>query len=228
MNPPSTYCQITTACNMSCDHCLYDCKSEGDYMELDTFKNALRWHKGNLFNIGGGEPTLHPNLFAFIDMALSKKIRVWMTINGKITDLALNLAYMTEQIPDFDCKLSQDKWHDPIDEKVVNAFRRLDKVSYFRGVPIVSGRWKEGSRKTCANSNKPFITPDGNVYQCGCKGARTVGDVFDGFYPIDGKWKCDLGLPHEQGMKTKTFKGVDYGIVVKQEKELTERISIDI
>ena len=100
----ATYVQITTACNMKCAHCCYNCQYTGDYMRMGTFKESDQWNKG-LLNIGGGEPTLHPQLFEMIDYALKRGHRVWMCINGKKTSLALKLA---ELIP----SLKEEKEND--------------------------------------------------------------------------------------------------------------------
>lgn len=227
---PATYTQITTACNMHCPHCCYDCHYKGEYMSLDTFKAAIRWNKGRL-NIGGGEPTLHPDLFEMIDIALAQKHRVWMVTNGKKIRNALRLAKMTMESlnanfnePTFVCKLSQDPWHSPISEKVVEAFEDINQihnVSKGKG-PIKAGRWHGNKRVTCTNSNKPFVKPDGKVYQCGCKNAPVVGDVFTGFYPINGEWACYQGLPHEKPYTTYTLKAVVYEPMVMVDAEKIE------
>jgi len=192
---PATYIQITNACNMRCAHCCYECKPHGEYMSVDTFRQAVSWHKGNHLNIGGGEPTLHPDIFDIVDIAVNTGHHVWMVINGKLGQKALKLAEMTDSIENFYCKLSRDRWHQPISEEVVEAFAQIGKIHKVK-TPIVGGRWKRKGRNVCQNSNKPFVRPSGNVHQCGCMDAPCVGDVFNGFHPVDGKWECANGMKH--------------------------------
>jgi len=178
-------------------------------MNIETFKAAIRWNKG-LLNMGGGEPTIHPLLFDFIDVALDNGHRIWMTTNGKLTEKALRLAQMTKNLNGLKCKLSRDPWHEPIKQEVVNAFAKMDLIhSVDRGKgPIQSGRWKGNRRVVCPNSNKSFVKPDGKVYQCGCLTAPCIGNVFSGFSPLNGEWNCSNGEKHAKHMET--HKAVQY------------------
>lgn len=63
------YIQITTRCNMHCDHCGFDCTHKGSNMSLDTFKNALGYCSEHVM-LGGGEPTLHPKFWEFFGRAM--------------------------------------------------------------------------------------------------------------------------------------------------------------
>ncbi len=58
------YIQITTRCNMSCEHCCYSCTHEGEDMSLETFRNCLGFDEYN--TLGGGEPTIHPLFWQFL------------------------------------------------------------------------------------------------------------------------------------------------------------------
>ena len=220
---PATYVQILTACNMHCAHCCYSCSSRGEYMNMETFKAALQWHRGNKFNIGGGEPTIHPLLFDFIDMVRNKGFRIWMATNGKRKTIALKLAQMTAEDKNFTCLLSLDSWHQPISREVRKAFVRQDKVisvDLGKG-PIKGGRWRGNKRLVCPMSNKPFIKPDGKVYQCGCRNSPCVGNVFDGFYPLNGLWVCYKGKPLAK-VNAVVKKAIDYN-----KEDLIEDLACD-
>ena len=89
------YIQITTRCNMTCEHCGMDCGVEGDDMEVKTFKNAV--DHDECATIGGGEPTIHPKFWEFIGLALGRAEYVWLATNGKETDTALALAGLAKR-----------------------------------------------------------------------------------------------------------------------------------
>lgn len=68
------YIQITTRCNMHCDHCCYSCTSVGEDIQLKTYEKALElteWHSDYL-SIGGGEPTLHKDFWTILGMSLGQ------------------------------------------------------------------------------------------------------------------------------------------------------------
>ena len=92
--------------------------------------------------------------------------------------------------------LSQDCFHDPIDPRVVNLWRKranIHKYSHFeiRNVShsvIAEGRakrtgsgWEEG----CVCSDL-LIRPDGKIKLCGCAKSPVIGDVWSG---IKDKWE---------------------------------------
>ena len=156
------YIQITTRCNMKCRHCCYACTEKGEDMSLAVFKKALEYDN-EAISIGGGEPTIHPQFWEFIGLALGYSEYVWLATNGKETDTALALARMAKRGV-LACELSQDKYHSKIDKKVVAAFTKENKRGEYisnyqdsdlRGIrditslgrePIKAGRCKDGSQ----------------------------------------------------------------------------------
>ena len=127
------YIQITNRCNMTCAHCCYDCKAEGQDMSLTTFRQALNLcsDHGLAPFIGGGEPTLHPKF----DTILLETMAVYAShgfgvasiiTNGSIKKKALMLAELTHAGL-LSASLSQDEYHDPIDPEVVEAFKRCGR-----------------------------------------------------------------------------------------------------
>jgi len=119
------YIQITNRCNMSCEHCGMNCTAQGEDMTPKTFKNALSYCD-EVVSIGGGEPTIHPKFKQFLFDAIGHCEYVWMATNGSMTEIALTLSKMAKK-GIISCALSQDPYHDPIDEKVVEAFTQGQK-----------------------------------------------------------------------------------------------------
>lgn len=188
------YIQITTRCNMSCEHCCMSCTEEGEDMSIETFKAALAWDD-EYISIGGGEPTLHPKFWEFIGLALGCCEGVWLATNGSRTDIALALARMAKRGV-LSCALSQDAYHDAIDEKVIRAFtterkRGFDNSDYrevrdVTGKEVNAGRCDFGTRDDCACPGL-VCAPDGTVRACGCDGAPSFGDVETGIN-IPDEW----------------------------------------
>ena len=77
------YIQITTRCNMECEHCCMSATAKGEDMSIGTFKNALEYDE--YITIGGGEPTLHPKFWEMMGLALGFGEYVWLATNGSIT-----------------------------------------------------------------------------------------------------------------------------------------------
>lgn len=82
------YLQITTKCNMTCEHCCFACTKYGRHGDLSTIKTAMSLiaeYKGNL-TLGGGEPTLHPDFFEILEYGLLMFDNVWFATNGSQTE----------------------------------------------------------------------------------------------------------------------------------------------
>lgn len=60
------YIQVTTRCNMFCEHCGFSCTAEGEDMSMEVFERTLQVFEGSYITIGGGEPTLHPKIFEMV------------------------------------------------------------------------------------------------------------------------------------------------------------------
>ena len=77
------YVEITNTCNLSCNFC-NNTKRDKKYMSLDEFKiilNKLEGYTKYLYFHILGEPLMHPNINAFINLA-SKNYYVNITTNG--------------------------------------------------------------------------------------------------------------------------------------------------
>ena len=200
------YIQITTRCNMECDHCCYSCvKDKGDDMTPDTFKAALELCEeyGQTLSIGGGEPTVHPNFWEFMGMAVFAEIEegcLWLATNGKRTKDALKLASLARRGV-IACDLSQDDYHEGIDQAVIDAFpdtRSNRSDNDYRGVRNVGrdhkGKWRppfavgrgkniSGAVEGCVCEDI-LVKPDGRIYRCACE-LEQFGTVFDPEIPDD-------------------------------------------
>ena len=190
------YIQITTRCNMTCAHCCFAATKVGQDMTVATAKKAITLFSpykcnDNYCVIGGGEPTLNPKFWEIIGLAMSH-YEIWMATNGSTTRIALRLAELAKQ-GKLAVKLSQDKYHDAIDPKVVQAFKRSDKPD-FRDKremdhPINDSWLAHGRAPNLAESDPdiylrhscvcsgPFVKPNGDVHVCGCVGSYKLGNV---------------------------------------------------
>ena len=214
------YVQITTRCNMTCPHCCFNCTRKGEDMDLNVFERVLDIisERGDLITIGGGEPTVHKDFFKFLNIAID-----WyntdliqepplVITNGKLKGKTHKLLDMIEDEchEDFYIELSQDEWHDPIDETVVSRWKRVAK--YHEKVDIRTvrkltpvGRAGEPERgldylwndEKCACDDL-FFAPDGSVYSCGCKHTK-LGDVWNLSSRVLQEY--DISYAHEGGFE---------------------------
>lgn len=192
---------------MLCDHCC-NYEGAGEHMSFSTFKKLLdRWHKDILkykksISIGGGEPTIHPEFWKILGYAMSYG-RPWLATNGKETDDALALCKLAKK-GRIGATLSLDEWHEPIDDRVIQAFKKNmiifkeNKYGYrlfgdrpgdrreIRTVviPYPRGKWtKKGIRNTYrCNCKTPRVKPDGTITLCSCEDAPAIGTVEEGIY----------------------------------------------
>jgi len=200
------YIQITTKCNMKCAHCGFACTRTGEHMPLNVFQKALSIavSRNEAVTIGGGEPTMHPRFFEFLELVREEarrgnfEITPFMVTNGKATGKARRLLRILEREREIlepgertiDARLSQDEWHEPIDRDVVARYARLgDKHratalhTVQRIAPVGRGasqrfdwmREKWGAKCFC---DTPLVDPQGRVWACGCK-KHLLGSVWD-------------------------------------------------
>jgi len=173
-------------------------------MNMWTYLQAIRLagEIGQTYiSIGGGEPTVHPDFWRYLDIALEDEFieSVWLATNGKRSrDAYKLLEYMDIWSRDkFSCELSQDEFHAPISDRVIDAFRYKGAMKgvmgkynpYIRtvtggiikvGRAIKTGVWDvEG----CAQPGL-HIDPEGKMWNCGCKQTQ-FGTVFNPQIPDD-------------------------------------------
>ena len=116
-----------------------------------------------------------------------------LVTNGSITQTALALASMAKAGAIY-CRLSRDKYHDPIDERVVRAFTKSNPFhtpsnNDSREIGTNSRVYATGRAKTWGDEegcvcSEIVVTPSGAIYACGCK-AKRFGTVFNPAIPDD-------------------------------------------
>jgi len=189
------YIQITTRCNMKCAHCCYSCTNKGEDMSMEVFRRALKLD--DHIELGGGEPTIHPHFWQILGEAIAWGEFVWLSTNGKRTDIAIALAKMARKGV-IACQLSLDEFHDAIDDCVIEAFECGLKPTYYehdnadfrnisrnvhnRVVPIGRANDLDANAVTfiddcCCPGH--IVKPNGNIHQCGCEDSPVIGTVFD-------------------------------------------------
>ena len=183
------YLKITTKCNMSCEHCINSCGKGlgGEHMGMGTFKKCLKLCEMYDFYpvLGGGEPTLHPKFWEIFGRAMGAEVElVWMATNGSIATTTKALARIAKGCEKFGVALSQDYYHDPIDESVVDLFKALDleirdvtsKESgiFNHGFAKINGVGEENDRCGC---DLMQVEPNGTVRFCGCDNSPILGSI---------------------------------------------------
>ena len=203
------YIQCTSVCNMLCRHCCFDCGPKGKHMSVKTFETAckLAENLGEHISIGGGEPTCHPEFFRLVGLVIQYSDYdndqiPWLATNGKNTEAVLKLALLAKNGV-LQVRLSQDKFHEQIDERVVKAFTiprddyGIEKRSNrdYRETTIInnnydyirnSGRAEKnglGANNLCC-CNAMFVSPSGTIWRCGCK-TVSWGTVYKPNFPKD-------------------------------------------
>ena len=171
---------------MNCPHCCFSCTTSGSDMSLEDFQLALKLTLCKHLTIGGGEPTLHPLFWTYLDMALETGKTIFVTTNGKRIEDALKIAKMSRE-GILVGSLSLDIYHEPISEEVKRAFlsprskndkRRIKE----NNIPAYEGRARDldvyDDTRCCCEDAIMYL--NGDVYACGCK-TINLGTLKDGF-----------------------------------------------
>jgi hypothetical protein len=215
----SVYIQITTICNFHCKHCCFGLgrESKGEHMSLETYRKVLEKfgpliaEKDQYIALGGGEPTLHPDFWKIVEMALVYGYP-WVATNGSRTEDSLFLCNLA-RAGVMGVSLSQDAWHDPIDERVTAAFRNGMKwtgnESWDSWVPIEQTHNGFIDRREIRSVKRPIrtekvkgisdmrdgcccpglrIVPNGDFYACGCDDAPRIGSLDEGITDLQYKY----------------------------------------
>lgn len=188
-----TYIQITTRCNMSCDHCCFACGKKGDDMTRETWRKALDFNNilCDSIAIGGGEPTMHKHFSEFLLDAIAEsedEMIPFIVTNGstKHVDLLFKLA----KAKVINCELSQDEWHDPIEWETIEKFQSINAI---RDVsdggtkpPHPKGRAVTEELAELGEDNGQYCTcpgwmidPKGDVHACGCPDSPALFNLHD-------------------------------------------------
>lgn len=194
------YIQILTRCNMACRHCGVSATSKGEDMSMEVYKAALGYAMdvGEQPYLGGGEPTMHPQFWEFLGLAMGHDygtdMPIGLTTNGKITSIALRLAEIA-QTGAISVSLSRDQYHEAIDQRVIDAFTQhpSDREYYRNDARNIKGRISDmqlshvgrakqlgyGVKDKCLCDGM-VIKPNGDVMGCLCPKAYKAGNVLTG------------------------------------------------
>lgn len=192
---------------MTCAHCCFACTGKGTYMKQEVFDKCLEIAKEReeYVTLGGGEPTLHPKFMEWVMQAALATVDTSMSFdgpsvmvitNGKKTETAQKLAKLAK-LGVISAELSQDEFHDTIDERTVQMFERYasirDVTNQGRNPVLDVGRASKSHEEGLLNvrdgcaCDTLFIAPNGDFYQCGCK-TKKLGNVLTDEIP-DSYWE---------------------------------------
>jgi hypothetical protein len=138
--------------------------------------------------LSGGEPTLHPQFWRFVDLALESIKHnngiIQISTNGTMKESALKLAELARK-GILEARLSYTKWHNRsmVEKAVVAAFLvSRPNLMISEGFKIVSATGRAASNgfgeDICYWNYGWNIDPAGNIFNCGCRKER-LGSVFD-------------------------------------------------
>lgn len=177
---------------MSCAHCCFVCTADGEDMSLELFQQTLQHCKSSL-TIGGGEPTIHPKFWDFLELAIEGGYQIGIATNGSLTNTTLKLAALARE-GTIACVLSQDAYHAPINQRVIDAFKSAPIQAAYPHIAYTddfrvrrdvtegltnNGRCDFGRDDCCCTGT--FVKPSGIVHHCGCDDSPITGSIQDGF-----------------------------------------------
>ncbi|MGD2065694.1 MAG: hypothetical protein PVI43_00810 [Candidatus Bathyarchaeota archaeon] len=159
---------------------------------MSTFRKALTFDE--YITIGGGEPTLHKHFWQILGESIAAAEYVWLATNGSQTQIAIALAAMASKGV-IGCALSQDYYHDEIDERVIEAFTKKNnsgnedhrEIRDVSGNEINAGRCDFGVEERCCCEDL-IVKPNGDIFACGCEDSLKIGDVRKG-YNLPDEWE---------------------------------------
>jgi len=90
--PRKVYVELTTKCNLDCEMCIrHSWQQPGGSMSRSTFQAILQQltelpHIDTVHFGGYGEPLVHPDVHAFLDLAKRQELRTELVTNGTLLD----------------------------------------------------------------------------------------------------------------------------------------------
>ncbi|SMC28021.1 radical SAM additional 4Fe4S-binding SPASM domain-containing protein [Clostridium acidisoli DSM 12555] len=88
-----TYIEITNVCNLNCDFCPKSARHP-EFMKIQLFEkilNQIKDYSNHIYFHVKGEPTMHPDLEAFLHMANAHGYKVNLTTNGTLLNSTKNM-----------------------------------------------------------------------------------------------------------------------------------------
>ena len=114
----SFYAHVTTKCNMKCRHCIFRCRpGQGKDMPFSLFRHVvdMAYDYEDYVVIGGGEPTLHPDIVlmaAYASFTAPEEMDPMMVTNGTCKQRTWESLMRGMSVGGIDIKVSNDPWHD--------------------------------------------------------------------------------------------------------------------
>lgn len=133
-HPPlaQLYCYLSEGCNLACTHCWlsprHDPEGKGTFLPLQLLRTIIDESKPlglTGVKLTGGEPLLHPDILAILDILRSEQLTLTMETNGVLCTPELAAAIARQQDPFVSVSLDAavPEIHDK-QRGVAGAFRR--------------------------------------------------------------------------------------------------------
>jgi hypothetical protein len=145
------YAQLTTRCNLRCEHCMFSCTEVGEDMDDDVWEAtlALAAQTHGYIALGGGEPTLHAQFLRYLYAAIGhpQKLGVTVITNGTNEALCMEMIDLYRRMRShgelrFLVNISVDQWHDRTRQSnaALRAYAKLGLIAELDGEPAPEGR----------------------------------------------------------------------------------------
>lgn len=152
--PLVVHLQLTTLCNLGCPRCFYRPAIEPRHLDTQLALELIEeWASEGVRSLalGGGEPTLHPDLPRIVEWAKGQGLRVSLTTNG-LEPLA--------GLPFDRVHISYDEIHKTPRERVIAAIRRYAATVERVGINhiLTSYEWLDRVLKLIADTSVSTLT----------------------------------------------------------------------
>ena len=145
------YLEITNVCNMNCSFCV-GTKRKKHFMTVEEFSvlaSKIKPHTDFLYFHLMGEPTLHPLLGEFLDIAENLGFKVIITTNGTLLGKTGEILLKSNSLFKVSISLHSFEANSGISEEdyFSNCFEFADKASK-QGIITVFRLWNEGGENS--------------------------------------------------------------------------------
>lgn len=199
------YFHVTTVCNMSCAHCLFDYGNgkRGKHMPWETFLAGVSFAEdmdvGHV-TLGGGEATRNPRLKKKMLRHIMENtdLNVFMVTNGSNAKVIKSIV-LDEEFQDMgwyderiEIRMSWDSYHDheKVDPWCYDYFNRRRNQRGWRETTLLWGERRDKliNAGRAKNLHVPkeenecpcssiSIYPDGRITACGCKDSPVIAQT---------------------------------------------------
>ncbi|OQB39760.1 MAG: Cyclic pyranopterin monophosphate synthase [Candidatus Hydrogenedentes bacterium ADurb.Bin179] len=160
---------IKNACQMNCSYCSVEMQDPFfEEMSLEEYRALLPTYKKAKHTLTGGEPTLHPNFFQFVEEAVRNRVTVQLATNGvlladldyckRLQDAGIDEVRLS--IDSFDCEQAARLGLDKFVEAKIAALHNLEDLNFPTSLsPTIFKGINEDQLVACCEyaKDKPFI-----------------------------------------------------------------------